>query len=186
MTDAQSPGTERGASCFQPCASNSTDPWFCVFTRPQLEYATEHRLRSQGASAWLPMEAFRKANRQSVIRVIFPRYLFVQSFPYTVVRNAGGEEMARLLVSSTTGKPIALPAREMAALLIQCAPNGVIYPAEPREVTFKDTVRIEDGPLTGFTGICQRTTRDRVWILLNLFGRQSEVEFARKHVELIA
>jgi transcription antitermination factor NusG len=68
----------------------------------------------------------------------------------------------------------------------QCAPNGVIYPPEAREVTRKDVVRVDAGPFVGFTGICQRTTRERVWILLNLFGRPSEVPFTREQVELIA
>jgi transcription antitermination factor NusG len=47
-------------------------------------------------------------------------------------------------------------------------------------------VRVEEGPFSQFSGIVQRTTRERVWILLNLFGRSSEVPFTRDQVELVA
>jgi transcription antitermination factor NusG len=186
MPDAQVTGPERTISCFVPGVSVPGAPWFCVYTKPQLERATEHRIRSLGVAAWLPLEAARLANRQSVIRPIFPRYLVTQAFPWPRVQDAGGNDMATILRSPTTGRPMAIPFDEMDNLFRQCAPNGVIYPPEPREVTRKDAVRVEVGPFTGFTGIVQRTTRERVWILLHLFGRQSEVPFTRQQVELIA
>ncbi len=120
------------------------------------------------------------------IEPLFPRYGFIQP-------NADDQWVAALyargvaeIIRSPFGKPVALPTGEIEKLFAQCAPNGVIYPPEPREVSRKDTVRVEDGPFQGFTGVCQRTTRDRVWILLSLFGRQSEVPFTRGQVELIA
>jgi transcription antitermination factor NusG len=90
------------------------------------------------------------------------------------------------VLRSPSGAALRVPWPVMTLLLGQCAVDGVIYPPEPREVTRKDVVRVDEGPLAGFTGICQRTTRDRVWILLSLFGRQSEVGFTREQVELIA
>lgn len=185
MTDAQSYGPERNEPRFVPCASVSDAPWFCVHTKPQLEIATEHRIRVEGFSAWLPLTSVVQKNRQSRIVPVFSRYLFVQNYRWTVVRNAGGEEMASVL-RSPSGKPLVVPQAKMDELFAQCKPNGVIYAPEPREITRKDMVRVEDGPFTSFTGICQRTTRDRVWILLSLFGRQSEVPFTRQQVELIA
>jgi transcription antitermination factor NusG len=70
--------------------------------------------------------------------------------------------------------------------MAQCGPGGLFHPPEPREVRRRDKVRVEDGPFADFTGFVQRTTRDRVWILLTLLGRPTEVPFTRRQVELLA
>lgn len=184
MPDGPFMGSGHTTTCFAPSASIPDAPWYCVYTKPQQERATEHRIRVQGSAVWLPLESVRLANRQTVIRPIFQRYLFVQAYPWNVIRNAGGEEMARVLLSPAR-KPLELPPGELETLFAQCAPNGVIYAPEPREVTRGDRVTIEDGPFTSFSGICRRTSRDRIWILLNLFGRPQEVPFSRRQVELV-
>ena len=188
MTDGNSDVRlpENGAR--RTCASNPA-PWFVCYTKPLLERRTEYRIREEGGTAWLPLEAppkSRKVERERVIRPLFPRYCFVKDYPWLVVRNAGGEEMGQVLVSPASRRPVALPGGLVEHLMAQCSPGGVMRSPEPREVTRKDTVRIEVGPFADFTGICQRTTRERVWILLNLFGRPSEVPFTRDQVELIA
>lgn len=185
MQDAQGSGISRTTKRREPCASNPDTPWFCVHTKPQMESATERRIRDERSPVWLPLHATGKP-KELRISPIFPRYLFVQAYPWTVVRNAGGEEMARLLTSPTTGRPIAIASGVIESWMAGCGPDGIIYPPEPRQITFKDNVRVEDGPFAGFSGICRRTTRDRVWLLLSLFGRLSEVPFTRGQVELIA
>lgn len=188
MTDAQL----TGSPCIEPHAASSASnpaPWFVVYTKPLQERRTEYRIREEGGTAWLPLEAppkSRKVERERIIRPLFPRYCFVRDYPWLVVRNAGGEEMGQVIVSFASRRPLALPGGFVEHLMAQCAPNGVMRSPEPREVTRKDTVRVEVGPFADFTGICQRTTRERVWILLNLFGRPSEVPFTRDQVELIA
>lgn len=188
MPDAQMTGQAAPIPGALPSARYSGDPWFVVYTLPLRERATEFRLTTEGAVAWLPLEAppkRQKVERERLIRPLFPRYCFVQAYPWLVVRDAGGQELGTLIASPTTRKPLALPPGAVETLMAQCGPGGVFHPPEPREARRKDAVRVEDGPFAGFTGIVQRTTRERVWILLNLFGRQSEVPFTREQVELV-
>jgi transcription antitermination factor NusG len=132
------------------------------------------------------MQAVKWQNGRTKINPIFPRYLFVQAYRWNVVRDAGRQELGRVITSPTTGKPLSLPPGALDVLLAQCAPNGVIYPAEPRAVRRQDHVRVLAGPLADFHGICERTTRDRVWVLLTVLGRPSSVEFRRENVALSA
>jgi len=168
---------------FVPCASIPDAPWHCVYTRPHQEAATEARVRQEGAAAWLPLEAVALANRQTRIRPIFPRYLFVQDYRWMVVRNAGGEEMASVL-RSPAGMPLVVPPRVVATLMAQRGADGIIRPAEPREVDRGDEVEITGGPFASFRGVCSRTARDRVWVLLNVLG-SSQIEFKRTAVALV-
>lgn len=180
MPDGQLSGIEDVKPCFAPCASIPNQPWQVIHSHPHQERAIEHRIRSQGGVVWWPMESARRSNRQTVLRGIFPRYLFSQNYEWPVVRNAGGEEMGRVLLSPSR-IPLNVPATEMAKLFAQCGPNGVVYPPEVRA---RDRVTIAEGPFVGFSGICSRSLRDRIWVLLSLFGRDQEVPFSRQQVEL--
>lgn len=189
MTDAQSlNGPTPSASEFVPCGRRMDAPWFCVWTKPAQERRAEHALRTAGFPTFFPTRFVKRAKSDLRMRLemLFPRYGFIQP-------NSDGQWVPALyepgvaeIIRSPNGRPLSLPPGEIEKLFAQCARDGVIYPPEPREVARSDHVRVEDGPFHGFSGICQRTSRDRVWIMLSLFGRQSEVPFTRAQVELIA
>jgi transcription antitermination factor NusG len=178
------------SSTFLPCASVPGLPWLCAYTKPGKELQTELKLWKEGAAAWLPLTVTIWKNQQKRISPIFPRYLFFQMsgerprWGYTI-HTEGGEEIATAM-KSAAGRPIEVPQAVIDILLAQCAPNGVIYPPEPRETRRGDAVKIENGPFQGFSGIVQRTTRERLFVLMTIFGRSSEVPFLRKQVGLIA
>ena len=173
---------------FCPSASIAGRPWACVYTKPRAEIVAEHRVRAEGFAAWLPMhQVIHRPHRGvpfTTHRPIFPRYLFVQDYRWTVVRNAGGEELGAVL-RSPAGVPLSVPESVLEVLWSQCAANGVIYPPEPRQVRRSDTVRVLDGPFAGFAAVCSRTSRERVWLLLSIFGRSSEIDLKRGAVELV-
>ena len=184
----QTSGADVHSGTFSPSASIPGLPWHVAYTKPQKELATEMKLRQEGAAAWLPMEC-RTITRQEKRHVpVFPRYLFLQMtgdrprWGY-VIRNAGGEELAAVMLSPARS-PLVVPDRVMRALWDACAPNGVIYPPEPREVRRNDVVKVLDGPWRDFHGLCRLTTRQRVEALLTLFGRETPVWFRRDQVEL--
>lgn len=156
-------------------------PWSVVYTGPGLERAAEHRVRQEGFAGWLPLENRRLPDRSWAIRPIFSRYMFVQSYPWLRVMRPGEVQLG-VVLTDPAHRPLLVPGEVMAGLFAQCAPNGVIYPPEPREVRRKDKVTIEEGPLKGFSGICQRTSRDRIWVLLATLGetvvRRGQVELA--------
>jgi transcription antitermination factor NusG len=49
-----------------------------------------------------------------------------------------------------------------------------------------DTVCVIDGPWAGFVGDVTRSTEERVWWLMTVFGRTSEVNIPRRMVEKAA
>jgi len=172
-------------SDFTPYNARSGVAWHCVYSKPQAEILAEVQLRQQGFVAWVPLES-RRNGRQSKLAPLFPRYLFAQfdvaeDHWAPVVNTRGVSDLLR----SPSGRPLDVPQRVMDRLMEQCAPNGVIYPAEAREMRRDDVGRVIDGPFAEFSGICTRTARDRVWLLLAVFGSR-EVEFRRDAVELVA
>lgn len=187
MTDAKPSGSTPMAPGVAPSA-RLPGPWFVIYTKPLRERATQHRITEEGGTAWLPLEPpprRRAVERERLIRPLFPRYCFARDYPWLVVRNAGGEEMAQVLTTPNR-QPLPLPAGFIETLMAQCGPNGVMRLPEAREVSRRDKVRVETGPFADFSGIVQRTTRDRIWILLTLLGRPTEVPFTRENVELLA
>ena len=88
-------------------------------------------------------------------------------------------------MSPTTRMPENIPDAVVGHLRRQCAKDGVIYPAEPRQMHRGDRGSVLGGPLASFAGICTRTSRDRVWLLLAVMGGQTEVGFRRDAVELV-
>jgi len=130
------------------------------------------------------MEEARLANRQTVLRGIFPRYLFVQDYPWRVVRTAGGEEIGRVMVAPATYAPLVVPDAAMRGLFAQCAPNGVIYPGEV-EFQMNALLRVMSGPFSDLIGIYKRKMKDRIWLLLEVMGRPIEVSMPRDSVELV-
>lgn len=182
----------RFLGAFVPCASISGQPWLCVYTRPKCELRVEHKLRSEGAPAWLPQEAAFEPTGERRIRALFPRYLFMQMLGERlrwgyVIHSEAGEELGAVL-RSADGRPLRMPPGAIERLWSQCQPNGVIYPPEPRRMRRGDRGRVlADGgtPFSDLEGICTRARRERVWLLLGLLGRQVEVPFPREAVEVV-
>ena len=158
--------------------------WHCYYTKPQKEIATDQALRLQGLETYIPLESFTRADRTRVIRPLFPRYTFARGAAWRiVVRNGAGEEVGQIMRNPASLKPMTVPDAVIDALLAQCGPNRVIYPPPAREMHRGDRGKVLQGPLAAFSGICSRTSRERVWLLLDVMGRR-EVSFARSAVEI--
>lgn len=169
------------------CASVSA--WHCVYTKPKAERDADRALALAGFQTFLPRYQMVWRDRTKVIRPLFPRYTFVRfnaaADPWRiVVRDRVGREAGEMMLDPTTRRPHAIPDAIVDALMAQTAADGVIYPPEPRQMRRGDVGKVLAGPLAEFSGICSRTTKDRVWLLLSILGRPSEVGFARDVVEL--
>jgi transcription antitermination factor NusG len=182
MPDAELPGTER-IDTRSPCGSNPDAPWLCVYTKPQAEVEALQHLRRQSFPVYLPLHV--DANdRQKRIVPIFPRYLFAQPFQGSWSAILGTRGVSAVL-RKPGGAAQTVPRRAVQRLLAQCAPNLVIYPQEPDEIHPGDRLRAKEGPFAELAGICTRTARDRVWILLGIMGREVEVELPLVAVEAV-
>ncbi len=175
-------GTEPPRSGYVPCGSNPDAPWLCIYTKPQAEIVALQHLRHQSFPAYLPLHLATLANRQTRVDPLFPRYLFAQPHngSWSAIRSTRG--IASVL-TAPDGSAREVPPSAIDRLLAQCAPNGIIYPVEPMKITPGDTLRAIAGPFAELAGICTRTARDRVWLLLEIMGRSMEVAFAKDSLE---
>lgn len=170
--------TER---CFVSSGRHSS-PWYCVWTKPNQERMALTNLTEAGFPSFLPLHAHKWSNRQIRIDPLFPRYLFAQPnddgqwSPMLHQRGVAG--LLRL-----QGLPRHVPAEVIATLQAQCSDDGVIWPPDPIMLRVAQPARVTQGPFAEFIGVCARTARDRVWLLLDLMGRQTEIGFAREAVE---
>lgn len=180
-------GTNSGKTPgFVPCGSRSGTPWFCFIAKPGEHTRAIINLRQQGFPAWLPEHEVVLANRQRRIEPLFGRYGFVQFDqhadawgPILHTRGVAG------LLKRPTGMPAQVPQAAVDVLLSQCAPNGVIYQtADIDAIREGANCRLVSGPMSGLIGICKRRTQERVWLLMEIMGRQTEVEVKRPAVEL--
>jgi len=173
-------------SGFVPCGSRNGVPWFCLITKPGEHTRALVNLRQQGFTAWLPEHEVVLANRQRRIEPLFGRYGFVQFDPSAdawgpILHTRG---VAGLL-KRPTGAPAQVPQTAIDVLLSQTAPNGVIYQtADLDAIREGSNCRLVAGPMAGLMGICKRRTQERVWLLMEIMGRQTEVEVKRPAVEL--
>jgi transcription antitermination factor NusG len=147
-------------------------------------------MQRAGFETYFPQYLMIWRDRQRQVRPLFPRYTFVRfdsaNQPWSmVVRDPGGQELGQMMVEPTTRRPYTIPDAVIDALLAEAAPDRIIYPPEPRIMHRGDVGRVTVGPLAELSGICSRTSRDRVWLLLNILGRRSEVQFDRDSVEIL-
>ena len=113
---------------------------------------------------------------------LFPPYLFIAmraQGPWHEVREVDG--VARIM-GSRPGHPEAIPVPYKEMRIIR----RLHRKAEDRlsDDRFKpgQKVRVVSGTFTGFDGVFDRPAKERVKILLSLFGRETEVELAEDEV----
>ncbi|EAR49650.1 transcriptional antitermination protein, putative [Oceanicola granulosus HTCC2516] len=151
-----------------------------------LRLATQNLAR-QGLAVFCPLQqASRRIRGQirSVTKPVFPGYLFVSLAP------AGGEMraasytrgVARLVTLDESG-PKAVPDALIEELQARCTPEGILGPPEADQLDVGDRVWVTDGPLAGqVSRIIALAPEARIWLLLDLMGRQTRVAVKREAV----
>lgn len=156
--------------------------WYVAHAKVGLEAKAEASLRGAGFAVYLPrLKRFvRHARRELVVqRPLFPRYLFfgfeLGARSFYAARAADGVES---LVGSC-GVPRAIPARIVEDLVV-AEVDGQFDQTRPRIVEpvhrfhEGEPVLVTKGPFQGFTArVVAAPPRDRVMILLELFGRET-------------
>ena len=106
---------------------------------------------------------------------MFPRYLFVR---LDQVTDDWGPIRSTVGVSGLVyfgQRPARIPLELIETLRQHVGADGV-HELLPREIGVGDTVRIVDGVMAGYTGICQaRSGKERVAVLLHVAGKASMV-----------
>ena len=144
--------------------------WFAVQTKPNQESTARRGMESLGLETLLPLvrrERCRSGRPLPRIRPLFPNYLFARFAPARflhLIRYSRG--VCRVVGTAETPAPV--DESIIDDLRSRVGEDGLV-PLESRGFHHGDPVRIEAGPLQGWSGIFERELDDqeRVVILLN-------------------
>ena len=133
----------------------------------------------------IPMETVTEVTDSGVTkeveRKVFPGYLLIKMVmtddTWHLVRNVRG---VTGFVGTSSNKPIPLTEEEVAALRME--PNEIIV-----NYNVGDQVRITDGPLESFMGTVEsiEPEKNKVCVVVSMFGRETPVELELDQVEVI-
>jgi transcriptional antiterminator NusG len=169
--------------------------WYVVRTVPGRERAVRDRLESAGFGTFLPMtieerikrrmrwgREFEEKRKKSV--VAFPSYLFVcfdiDAPAWRWIPRI--DEVREIMPISD--QPRAVSSEFIFRLMVECYDRSEQQP-EQVGIEAGSLVRVLNGPFTSFIGVCQRSTEERLNILLSLFGRDTAVDLAAADVEKV-
>lgn len=154
------------------------DAWYLVVSKPRQEEVAQRNLENQDYRVWLPLmreRKYRHGRYRDIIAPMFPRYLFIRL-------EAGVEDWGPIRSTLGVGGlvrfgawPAQIPEDLVVGLMRSMDDTGVCDLSEP-VIQPGERVRILDGPMAGYEGICQaRNGSERVTILLDIVGRQTPV-----------
>ena len=164
---------------------SETRGWFVAQLKPNGFARARVNLQRQGFRTFMPMREQEAPRRATVLRPLFPGYIFVNfdadTTQWRVINNTFG--VARL-VMTRSDEPQAAPVPLMAALMARCGKNDVVMP--PAMLDPGDKVRVIGGPFRDLVAEVERMTeQDRVSLLLNLMGRATRAELSIGQLEVL-
>lgn len=151
--------------------------WYALYTKPKYEDIVAARLLQARIETYNPKFRIKKYLRNrytDVIEPLFPCYIFARFNPdkhlWMLTYTRG---VKKVVGSHDVPWPVS---EEVIHFIRGREQNGVV---RVRKVDFiaGDTVRVEDGPLAGITGIFERPMNkdERVQLLLKTLGYQARV-----------
>lgn len=173
--------------------------WYVIHTYSGYENKVKTNLEKRVESMGMQDKIFRvlvpteetkevkDGKQRTVQRKVFPGYVLVEMImtddSWYVVRNTPG--VTGFVGASGAGsKPIPLQPKEVQAILRQM---GIQEPKPTVDYEVGDKVKVKDGPFADFVGTIEEIQLDKqkVKVLVNLFGRETPVELDFSQVERI-
>jgi transcriptional antiterminator RfaH len=156
----------------------STDPWIVVNTNPHRERLVLDNLQRQALNAYCPMVRRQRSHARrvdSVLRPLFPGYLFVQANPdlerWQPLKSTHGVRS----VVRTGDDPSFIADAFIAGLRMREIDGAIVRPPAPYQVG--QEVRIAGGPFDGFIAtILDLDEKDRMLVLLDVMHRGIKVK----------
>lgn len=145
--------------------------WFAIQSRTGTETVTASHLRTTGIETLLPLirKAIRHATRTTRMlpRPLFPGYFFARFCPAAALR-AVAYSRGVLRVLGSGDRPMPVEETVIDGIHARMDEGGFVT-LEERPFRAGDSVRIAEGPLTGWSGVFDRALNDsqRVVILIN-------------------
>jgi len=151
--------------------------WYCAWTHHGGETRAELGLMARGFEVCLPLV---RARRVEHVGPLFPGYLFVRFDP-------GKDQWRRIyrtsgiagLIGAAVDRPTPVPEGVVEDLARRMAPNRIVDDQGHAAIGAGDQATVLEGPWAGWAGICTLSSRERVRLLLSVFGREAEVDFPR-------
>ena len=172
-----------------------TARWYVLHTysgyentvKATIEKTVESRgLHDQILAISIPMETVTEITESGVSktydRKVYPGYVLIKMVysddTWHVVKNIRG---VTSFVGTSSNDPIPLTEDEVYAMGVEKKEIIVNY-------AVGDTVRILDGPLSGFTGTVENieVENNAVNVIVSMFGRETSVEFELDQVEVVS
>lgn len=163
-------------------------PWYVVHTKARQEQPACDNLARQGYTVYFPRIKVIKRIRglqQAVLEPLFPRYVFLQ--PSSTAQSLAP---VRSTLGVVTIVRFGQEPAQMCASVLQnirsfeaqrnAAKDADINPLQPGQ-----QVRVADGPLAGLEGLISSVSKERVIVLMQLLGLDTEVQLSR-HQLLVA
>ncbi len=165
-----------------PCGCHD-DPafvWLCINTESQSESQVLRELQSLELVAWLPQyKAYKPASR---IKPLFPSYLFCQvNLAEDAWRRIYRTRGVVTILGTRYERPRAVPNAAMLELWARVDTDGLIS-ERTSPTDFLPGAGVAFGPGSVLTGICEKSSAERVTILFQLLGREVRTTVPRAKV----
>jgi len=163
--------------------------WHLLMTKPREDERAESHLLNQDYELFRPMIRQFKiqgGKQVAVTEPLFPRYLFIRLDDvlgnWSKIRSTRGvAKMVRF-----TDMPAKVPDSLIQELRSQCIEDNIIDTTKYRPFVFEkgDEIEITDGSFRGLKAIIKaQVAEDRVLLLLNLLGKEQELEISLNQVK---
>jgi transcriptional antiterminator RfaH len=158
-------------------ASGPNWPWIAVNTNPHREHIVLEHLHRQALTAYCPMLRRQRSHArriETVLRPLFPGYLFVQANSALNWRPILTTHGVRSVVR-TGDDPSFVDDALIAGLKAREIDGAVVRPPNPYRIG--QQVRIAGGPFDGLIGdILELDDKDRLLVLLDVMQRGIKVK----------
>src|SRR5258705_1154145 len=146
-------------------------PWIVCMTKPNQEAIASVNLARQHYGHYWPRFLQLRPNKPSLIRSLFPRYLFIsiEQLWYSLRSTRG---ISHVLVGEG-GRPQTLPDQFVANLRRREGADGLIQLSRAPAFEPGSTVKVEAGPLSGHLLIYDgMAPHERCKVLVSMLGMQ--------------
>ena len=164
-------------------------PWFVAQLKPNGFVTAQLNLQKQEYQTFMPMRQVevRHARKvKTVARPLFPGYIFITFDPETTQwRAINSTYGVSSLIMGGLSTPQVVPSDLMQALKAHCGDGDLVYP--PETLAPGNVVKVVNGPFKDIIATVEALSNsDRIAVLLDLMGRATRVEIARKNLEIAA
>lgn len=162
--------------------------WYCGVALPREEHRAVLNVSRQGFRTHLPQFVRRAPRKAPAVRLMFPRYFFVQfdadDQGWRKIWHTYGVQ--RVICGLSPERPTPMPDAAVEELMARGRAGDGVIDEEAAEFPVSMVgkhARVVGGPFVGWDGVCQWSDERRVGVLLDMLGAARVVNLPREFVE---